>query len=208
MRKLTQESDPFAIRDRIVKAYLKTLLRRFKRLNQGTILGFDEMNVIGAVNEAYSDITDITVEALKKIAAQTYRWICGEDFLVDMWLSGFLQEFNPVTHYKFYEETDRKRSRLYEALMSSNTAAERKMQITTATRYWAKQFEQTADNVVEAVIVKAYEDNGVKYVRWYTKKDQRVCLDCKLRDGKIYPITSKDLHPLHYNCRCWWVPVK
>ena len=31
MRKLTQDSDPFEIRDRIVKAYIKQILRRFKR---------------------------------------------------------------------------------------------------------------------------------------------------------------------------------
>ena len=56
MRKLTRESNPFEIRDRIVKAYLKLILRRFKRLNQGTILGFDEINALSAVNATYEDV--------------------------------------------------------------------------------------------------------------------------------------------------------
>ena len=208
MRKLTRESNPFEIRDRIVKTYLKLILRQFKRLNQGTILGFDEVNALSAVNETYEDVVNMTVEALRKVAKQTYHWICGEDFPADMWLDGFLQEFDPVTHYKFFDEADRKRTRAYEAIMSCQTSSERKKQIGIATRYLVRQFEQTADNVVDAVIVKAYKDNNVKYVTWYIMKDGKVCLDCKLRDGKIYPITSPDLHPMHYNCRCWWIPVK
>ena len=207
MRKLTNEDDIFKIRDKIVKAYLKLILRRFKRLNQGFITGFDEVNILSAVNTTYEDVINMSVEALKKIAKQTYFWLCDEDFPADLWLSGFLQLYDPVTHYKWYDEADRKRSRAYEAIMSCQTAAERKKQIEVALKAWAKQFEQTADNVTVAVLKKAYEDNNVKYVKWYTMKDKRVCFDCEKRDGKIYPITSPDLHPLHYNCRCWWMPT-
>lgn len=207
MRRFATEDDIFKIRDKIVKAYLKMILRRFKRLNQGFILGFDEVNVLSAVNSAYEDVVNMSVDALKKIAKQTYFWVCDDDFEADLWLSGFLQLYDPVTHYKWYDEADRKRSRAYEAIMSCQTAAERKKQIAIATKYWARQFEQTADDVVVAVVKKAYEDNGIKYVKWVTKKDKRVCPDCDKRDGKIYPITSPDLHPLHYNCRCWWMPI-
>ena len=149
----------------------------------------------------------MSVDALKKIAKQTYRWVCDDDFEADLWLSGFLQLYDPVTHYKWYDEADRKRSRAYEAIMSCRTAAERKKQIEVALKAWAKQFEQTADDVVVAVVKKAYEDNGIKYVKWVTKKDKRVCPDCHKRNGKVYPITSPDLQPLHYNCRCWWMPI-
>ena len=231
MRRFTTEDDIFKIRDKIVKAYLKMILRRFKRLNQGMVLGFDEINVLSAVNTAYEDVINMSVEALKKIAKQTYRWVCDDDFPIEMWMAEttgmsraeaidyvlsrtidplvaeFLQGFDPVTHYKWYDEADRKRSRAYEAIMSCRTAAERKKQIAIATKYWAKQFEQTADDVVVAVVKKAYEDNGIKYVKWVTKKDKRVCPDCQKRNGKIYPITSPDLQPLHYNCRCWWMPI-
>lgn len=207
MRRFTTEDDIFKIRDKIVKAYLKLILRRFKRLNQGFITGFDEINILSAVNTAYEDVINMSVEALKKIAKQTYFWVCDDDFEADLWLSGFLQLYDPVTHYKWYDEADRKRSRAYEAIMSCRTSAERKKQIEVALKAWAKQFEQTADDVVVAVVKKAYEDNGIKYVKWVTKKDKRVCPDCNKRNGKIYPITSPDLQPLHYNCRCWWMPI-
>jgi SPP1 gp7 family putative phage head morphogenesis protein len=127
---------------------------------------------------------------------------------MDSFVAEFLQQFDPVTHYKFYDEADRKRSRLFEAIESVRTSAERKKQIDTGLRYWSKQFEQTADNLVSAVVLQAYKDNGVKYVMWMIMSDAKVCDDCYRRKGKIYPVDSPLLKALHWNCRCWWIPVK
>ena len=207
MRNLTRDSDPFAIRDKIVRIYLRKILRRFRQLNQ-SLLSFDEINSMNAVYTAYDEVVEMSVEALKEIAKQTYRWICGEDFLVDMWLSGWLKQADPVMHYKFYDEADRKRSRLFEAVESVRTSAERKKQIDIGMRYWVKQFEQTADNLVSAVVLQAYKDNGVKYVMWMIMSDAKVCDDCYRRKGKIYPIDSPLLRALHWNCRCWWIPIR
>ena len=209
MRKLTKDSNIYAIRDKIVKAYLKKILRRFRQLNQ-SLLAFDEVNLLGAVNNAYDDVVNMSVDALRDIAKKTYRLVNGSDgdFIVDMWLSGWLRQADPVMHYKFYDEADRKRSRLFEAIESVRTSAERKRQIEIALRYWSKQFEQTADNLVDEVVLQAYRDNGVKYVKWMTMRDAKVCSDCYAKQGKIYPITSPLLRALHWNCRCWWIPVK
>ena len=73
-------------------------------------------------------------------------------------------------------------------------------------KYFVKLFEQTADDVVDAIITQTYKDNDIKYVKWVTMHDTRVCADCAARDGKIYPITAV-LQPLHWNCRCFWIPV-
>lgn len=209
MRTLTSDSNIYEIRDRIVKIYLKKILRRFKKLNQ-SLLAFDEINSMNAVYTAYDEVVSMSVDALKDIARKTYRWVNGSDdgFLVDMWLLGWLQQADPVTHYKFYEEADRKRSRLFEAVESVRTSSERKKQIEIGTRYWVKQLEQTADNLVDDVVLQAYKDNGVKYVMWMIKNDAKVCDDCYRRKGKIYPVNSPLLKALHWNCRCWWIPVK
>ena len=207
MRTLTKDSNIYEIRDRIVKVYLKKILRRFRQLNQ-SLLAFDEINSMNAVYTAYDDVVSMSVDALKEIAKQTYRWICDEDFLVDMWLSDWLQQADPVMHYKFYDEADRKRSRLFEAVESVRTSAERKKQIDIGMRYWVKQFEQTADNLVDDVVLQAYRDNGVKYVMWMIMNDAKVCNDCYRRKGKIYPIDSPLLRALHWNCRCWWIPIR
>ena len=207
MRTLTKDSNIYEIRDRIVKVYLKKILRRFRQLNQ-SLLSFDEINSMNAVYTAYDDVVSMSVDALKEIAKQTYRWICDEDFLVDMWLSEWLKQADPVMHYKFYDEADRKRSRLFEAVESVRTSAERKKQIDVGMRYWVKQFEQTADNLVDDVVLQAYRDNGVKYVMWMIMNDAKVCNDCYRRKGKIYPIDSPLLRALHWNCRCWWIPIR
>ena len=207
MRTLTKDSNIYEIRDRIVKVYLKKILRRFRQLNQ-SLLAFDEINSMNAVYTAYDDVVSMSVDALKEIAKQTYRWICDEDFLVDMWLSDWLQQADPVMHYKFYDEADRKRSRLFEAVESVRTSAERKKQIDIGMRYWVKQFEQTADNLVDDVVLQTYRDNGVKYVMWMIMNDAKVCNDCYRRKGKIYPIDSPLLRALHWNCRCWWIPIR
>ena len=207
MRTLTKDSNIYEIRDKIVKVYLKKILRRFRQLNQ-SLLSFDEINSMNAVYTAYDDAVSMSVDALKEIAKQTYRWICDEDFLVDMWLSGWLKQADPVMHYKFYDEADRKRSRLFEAVESVRTSAERKKQIDIGMRYWVKQFEQTADNLVDDVVLQAYRDNGVKYVMWMIMNDAKVCNDCYRRKGKIYPIDSPLLRALHWNCRCWWIPIR
>lgn len=207
MRKLTKDSNIYEIRDKIVKVYLKKILRRFRQLNQ-SLLSFDEINSMNAVYTAYDDVVSMSVDALKEIAKQTYRWICDEDFLVDMWLSEWLKQADPVMHYKFYDEADRKRSRLFEAVESVRTSAERKKQIEVGMRYWVKQFEQTADNLVDDVVLQAYRDNGVKYVMWMIMNDAKVCNDCYKRNGKIYPIDSPLLRALHWNCRCWWIPIR
>ena len=206
MRKLTKDSNVYEIRDRLVRVYLKRILRRFKRLNQ-SLLAFDEINGLYAVNACYEDVIAMSVECLKETAKRTHKWLTGDDdFLVDMWLMGWLSTPDPVTHYKYYDEADRKRSRLFEALESCRTSAERKKQIELSMKYFVKQFEQTADDVVDAIILQTYKDNGIKYVEWVTMHDYKVCADCAARDGKIYPITAA-LQPLHWNCRCFWRQV-
>ena len=208
MRILNRNSNPYEIRDKVVKIYLKRILRRFRKLNQ-SLLAFDEINGLTAVNECYSDVVEISVECLKEVAKRTRRWLNGDDdFLFEMWLMDWLSEPDPVTHYKYFDEADRKRSRLFEALESCRTSSERKKQIDLSMKYFVKQFEQTADDVVAAIIMQTYKDNGVKYVKWVTMHDTKVCADCAARDGKIYPITAVlQLLLLHWNCRCFWIPV-
>lgn len=208
MRTITRKTDVFAIRDKIVRIYLRKILRRFKRLNN-SLMAFDEVNALSAVNACYEEVISMTVEALKLTAKRTYKWLNedDDDFFVDLWLLGFFDVPDPVTHYKFYDEADRKRSRLFEALESVSTRAERKKQIDIALRYWTRQFEQTADDVVEAIIHEVYQRNGVEYVMWVTAHDSRVCIDCAVKDGKIYPFDKAPLPPMHYNCRCRLIPV-
>lgn len=207
MRKLTDDSNIYEIRDKLVKVYLKKILRRFRQLNQ-SLLAFDEVNRLAAVNACYEDVVAMTVECFKEVAKQTRKWLNGDDdFLLDVWLMGWLDEPSPVTHYKYRDEADRKRSRLYEAIESVSNSAARKKQIDLNMKYFCKQFEQTADDLVAELLLQTIKDNGYKYVRWVTMEDARVCGDCYVKNGKIYPVMSAPVQPMHYNCRCSYRPV-
>lgn len=206
MRKLTKDSNIYEIRDKVVKIYLKRILRRFRKLNQ-SLLSFDEINGLTAVNECYSEVVEISVECLKEVAKRTRKWLNGDDgFMVDMWVMGWLSEPDPITHYKYFDEADRKRSRLFEALESVATSTERKKQIELSMKYFVKQFEQTADDVVEAILLLTSEENGYKYGIWHTWGDAKVCEDCRKKEGKIILLSS--FRKLHWNCRCYPEPIE
>lgn len=248
MRKITRNTNVFAICDRYLKVYLKLILRKFKKLNQGMVMDFDEVNAFSSVSTTYQEVIQLSVECYKQIAKKTYRWLsegeedyfyfeAGEytsegvndvagplersekaskvkrkrqaeedDIFYDMWLEWFLNQPNPVTHYIWYDEAERKKNRLYEALLSCRNSADRKKAIEQALRYWTKQFEQGADNIVDEILFKRMRDDGTKYFMWITQKDERVCEDCRPRDGKIYPIGAIR-PPLHYHCRCYAKPI-
>lgn len=205
MRKLTRDSNPYEIRDKVVKIYLKRILRRFRKLNQ-SLLSFDEINSLTAVNECYSDVVDMSVECLKEVAKRTRKWLNGDDdFLFEMWLMEWLSKPDPVTHYKYFDEADRKRSRLFEALQSVRTSSDRKKQIELSMKYFVKQFEQTADDVVETILLEVAQEAGFKYGIWRTLGDAKVCADCRKKEGKIILLSA--FRKLHWNCRCWPEPI-
>ena len=62
--------------------------------------------------------------------------------------------------------------------------------------------KQFADDATFDAVVKAYEDDGVKRVRWVTAEDDRRCKECKSRHGKIYDIDKIPSKP-HVHCRCY-----
>ena len=98
--------------------------------------------------------------------------------------------------------TDRKRSRLLEALIATRgDPAEVEMALT----YWSKMVAEYAVEITDAATLQALKDMGVTKVKWYTEKDERVCKTCRERHGKIYPIDEVPAKP-HWGCRCYIVP--
>ena len=73
--------------------------------------------------------------------------------------------------------------------------------------YWAQMTEWYAVEVTDQSTLKAFQDSGVRYVKWNTMNDGRECSACKERDGKIYPIRSIPSKP-HPGCRCWYTPAE
>ena len=125
--------------------------------------------------------------------------------LDEAWIEEFFDEYNPVTKYVFSNEIDRKKSRLFEALVASTE--ERHQSYKTAENLIIKQTKQYAIDLEDAIAKVVYEDTGVKKVMWNAEKDHKTCGVCSEMDGQIFKLY--DAPPKqHHNCRCWLTPVK
>lgn len=150
-----------------------------------------------ATEEASNDVNAIGVKATPIPISEKY-------------VDETLEEYNPVTGYLYYPEADRKRSRLAEALITAvilGLRADYHKELKKFADLWHTQTLQYAETMVDKTRIKTFKKNGIKRVVWVSEHDNRVCEECKERDGKIYPINAIPTKP-HYNCRCWIEPLK
>ena len=206
---ITRRTALFEYADKVLNAYLRVVLRKFRKA-QNNLLSFDELNVASTqviVNDTYNKALELALEAYKKIARYYYRLVRkDDDFPFDMWLSEMLEEYDPVTHYLFYPEYDRKRARLFEAVLSARTKADLKNEVFKAFRYWGRQFKHYLDKTAINAVLEAYKKDGVTLFEWVTQKDEKVCAECAPKDGQVYSLKELPPLPLHYNCRCFIIP--
>jgi len=149
-----------------------------------------------AADEAADDVTAIGMAAKPIVTDEKY-------------VDGVLNEYNPITSYLYYPEADRKRARLSEAIMAAvvvNSRSDYHKELKKFANLWHTQTLQYGETMVDKTRVKTFEKNGIKYVRWITQGDEKVCTECKERNGKIYPIGKIPTKP-HYRCRCWLEPL-
>lgn len=52
-----------------------------------------------------------------------------------------------------------------------------------------------------------YKDNGYTELEIYVIEDERLCEKCEPMNGKIVPIDSDEIPPIHSRCRCGTIPV-
>lgn len=118
----------------------------------------------------------------------------------------FLLQYNPVTKYVYTHEIDRRMARFVEALMATPNPSERAVVIDREMKSTAKMFRQAVIDVSDLAHIESMKAAGVKYVEWFTVKDERRCLECAKLHGKIFPITAVPPKP-HFNCRCMLIPT-
>ena len=196
--------------DRAIRDLNKRNLRLFSKLK---ILKFDELNILQTVTKVYDDSASIAKKRFKSIYADAYfeafllmekKGKDPDDDILEDWLLDMLEDYDPVTHYRFNEETERKKSRTAEALVATKVDSK---EVERALKLWTLQTDQYCDRAVVDGTLQAYKDNGVKYVRWETEKDDRVCIPCHELDGKIFKIEDVP-PPQHYRCRCRLIHIK
>ena len=204
----------------ILIALLLNQLR--KEVNRLDVMGFDQLNAPRLTN-----LTTAMIERLLKANKKAFLKIAkeaSEEAADDVtaigiiatpitadekYVDGVLGEYNPVTGYLYYPEADRKRTRLAEALITAvivGSRADYHKELKKFANLWHTQTLQYGETTVDKARVDTFKKNGIKYVKWITQGDEKVCEECKERNGKIYPVDKIPAKP-HYRCRCWIEPL-
>lgn len=205
--------------DKILPETKKALRREFNRLS---LMGFDELNVLNTkkvTKELFERLVSRNQKMYLESSVFAYHFAMktakengfrGEERKIDdMWVYDYLQSYNPVTKYIYKQETDRKRMRLNEAILTDREFESREdfqTDLRQSASYWWRQTTQYGIGVCDQAMLDAYRDSGVEKVMWRTMEDGRVCDDCDARDGVIYEI-DKVPPKEHYGCRCILLPV-
>lgn len=214
-----RKTKQYELTDILIALLLNQLRKEVNRLD---VMGFDQLNAPRLTN-----LTTAMIERLLKANKKAFLKIAkeaSEEAADDVtaigiiatpvktdekYVDGVLGEYNPVTGYLYYPEADRKRTRLAEALITAvivGSRADYHKELKKFANLWHTQTLQYGETTVDKARVDTFKKNGIKYVRWVSEKDNRVCEVCKERDGKIYPIGNIPTKP-HYRCRCWIEPL-
>lgn len=189
--------------DQIISILNKKLIEIFSRLK--TQASFDEIHTLQSVQAVYAEADDLVRQYLLLLAQHIYREYSDEEKtnINGLWLFERLNAYDPVTKYVYINEIERKRARLFESLVAS---ANKSQEIDTALRYFSSMMRQYALTVSDKAVLQAYKDNGEQKVKWITTPDDRRCVECAKRDGKIYDIDKIPPKP-HLGCRCILIPL-
>lgn len=183
-------------------AYLDgQLIEQFDRLR--SLLAIDKINIIGEVNAMFSALDTLIRASLLQLANAVYAENCEKDVhrtLDEDWLDFILAAYDPMSKYVYYNEMDRKRARLIEALMASPDPAG---EIKSTLRQMSFLCRIYAVRVTDEAALQAFRDEEETLVRWIAEKDNRTCPVCWTRDGKVYEIEFLPPKP-HPNCRCYF----
>jgi hypothetical protein len=194
---------PYSKTDKTIAYLNKQYAKLFRRLTS-----FEELNVIQVSHEIYGEVERLVERESTRLVKSVYDSysesgaISVED--ANAFVLTMMMAYNPVTKYVYSNELERKRSRFAEGVISSDTPRE---EVELAKRLLVALNRQFEDDVTFDTVVKAYEDDGVKEVRWITAEDDKRCAECKSRHNKIYPIHKIPPKP-HRFCRCYVERVK
>ena len=212
---------PYKAVDEVLAAWMRRISITFNRTRLA--MNFDELNVIGAfdkIGKLYQQLKEMNEKRYLAIAQKAYDDAYNEaaaagfegekDSPDAAWLLLILAGYDGVTKYVYNHEVERKAARLAEAVLADAERQARQEMINDFRRaesLWRKQTKQYAIAVDDAAVVKAFQDAGVKRVRWITADEEKVCSACNSLDGKIYAIDKTPEKP-HYNCRCYLTIVR
>ena len=205
--------DYYGACDKAIKGMNRQNVEAFGRLKMAD---WDEINIIRTVLTVYRTSARKARRRYYEVAFESYLLMCimcgeepkkaqrmAEKAITDEWVDGVLSDTDFVTLYRFDSETERKAYRLAEAL---EVPENRNAEIDKALRLWSRQLGQYAINFTDYAMIMAMQDEGIEYVEWVDMHDERVCSECRSRNGKVYRID--EIPAKHWGCRCRLRPVR
>lgn len=203
--------------DRRTEELLQKIDKEYKRSR--LTLNFDELNVMKAqsvTTTLYKRLDKMNRKYMQDVADNAYREAQREAAphkkparLGAKWLTALLLSYDPITKYVYTHEVDRKRARLFEAIVADKHAESRigiMQDYKTARSAWRRQSSQYMITVEDAAVRSGYDKAGVKRVRWRSEHDDGTCDTCLKRDGLIFLLRDVPDKP-HYGCRCTLEPI-
>ena len=194
---------PYDKTDKTIAYLNKQYAKLFRKLTN-----FDELNVIEVSHEIYNEVLKLVEKESARLVKSVYDKYSEEKTIsaadATAFVLALMLAYNPVTKYVYKNELERKRSRFAEGVIASDTPLE---EIELAKRLLVALNRQFEDDVTFDAVIKAYQDDGIKEVRWITAVDDKRCKECKSRHGKIYPISKVPAKPHRY-CRCYVEKVR
>ena len=185
----------------------ETVKRRLRKQKYDTLI------VTQLITALYQQLDADTRYELYLLADEQYDTFAQElgveeldEGFEDLFLENILSKPDPITRYTYDTEILRKRDRAIEGINAVTGTLKKQFELDKAMRFFSQMQQQYIDNVAYEAAIKAFKDAGVKYVRWVTQKDDKVCADCEAKDGKIYPIDNIPQRP-HWRCRCECIPL-
>lgn len=206
--------------DKLLEEEKKKIRTEFNRIS---VTGFDELNVVNTrkvTQEMFDKFLDdneaLYLRAAKNAYKKAIKSAKEEDFsgkeneIDGAFVSTVLTGYNLVTGYLYSKETDRKRLRLNEQILTAREYSDRQMfndSLRRAANLWWTQTVQYGVSMVDEATIKGFKDMGVKKVRWIATDDEKTCPTCGEHDNKVYRLNKIPPKP-HYGCRCYIVPVR
>lgn len=207
--------------DQQLKVMKKQIRDEFAKLS---LAGFDELNVIGTkkrTEKIYSKLKDVNSAAYIKSAKGAYK--VAEAILIpmgfekvkaktdinDRWLIRVLGAYHLATGYLYNSETERKRMRLNEEILTAREYTDHaayRDAVRHAMDLWWTQSQQHGIYAADEGCIDAFRDYGVERVRWVAEMDGKECKTCRERNGNVYDI-DKVPEKTHYGCRCRLEPI-
>lgn len=216
----------YTVADEAIEVLQKKIAKRYKNCQKQLFpADFDELNIITEIEKLFSVLDNDTRDVLSELAFVVYEEAVEEaiEFLAEKGgdksntpiIPSFsfdeatslvyrvLDEPNDVTKYSYTSEVYRKRDRLSEALRTKN---ELSYEWKRSASLWSSMVTQYADIVTDEAVMTAYRDCGIKYVRYISQRDVKVCGKCDELDNMVFPIDEAP-EKLHWRCRCYYIPA-